>query len=879
MQGLPRSARALWVAALFALAAAPLAAEEREILLAQSDAGAGDEELGEAELDAALEDSGGPPAWVEVLRVRGRGIAAIQTEVPASVTSFDAATIEALGAQDVSDLSRVTPNVSIVQPGATQANFFIRGIGLSDFSANSQGAVTIFQDDVAVNAPAIQTGQLFDIGGVDIVRGPQGFGPFRNASAGAIRVNSNLPSGNYGGMIRASLGQYWAENGKGARDALIQDYEGYVEAPLVEDLLSTRLAFRLRDTDPYKTNGCGNNIPFSSPPRLIRTSRQDTAGSICGERGQQAGEMFPIGDFSQVPKGLDREINYEDNWAARGFLRINPPETDLDIVLNAHGSRLDQDQAYGQAIGVRRVPRRGSPFGGTAVTGYPEPDQAAELERFCAGLNSCPRDILARFEKKLAEGRPLDSKPYRGDFNRDGMVMRDAYGGYARAQAKWNDLDIFFLASYDGYERDRDQDTDLVPDILFETAEEDESWQTYQELSIGGELAAAPFDWEFGGFYLREELESDSIISLFQGIFIARDYEQVTNSWGLWGQFKWDVLDDWTLEGGVRWNWERKDFEIGRETFGSVIEPRKFAEKDDTWSTPTGGLVLTYHFDERASAFAKYSRGFKAGHFNGVAGDNVDAPAADPEFNDAIEAGLQGAWLDGRLSMLTAFFYYRYKDYQVFLFRDQANAPPVLEIINAEEAENYGIEVEGRLEPLRGWVPRAIEGLMLTWNFSWLHGEFLDFAFTSTFASGRNELPFTVDFSGDQLLSSPEFKFSGSVAWTLDLGRYGYIIPRYDFNWSDDTFYGVNEGQGAGSPRGIPRLPEFAVGQEAYWLHNVRLTYRTPTTNVELAFWVRNIEDTVYKSFAFDASNFSGVVLNFVGEPRTWGGDITFRFP
>ena len=123
---------------------------------------------------------------------------AIETDVPASITQFDASTIQALGAQDISDLSRVTPNVNIVQPGATQATFFVRGIGLSDFSANAAGAVTIFQDDIAFNAPAIQTGQLFDIRDVEIMRGPQGTGPFRNASGGAIRVSSNLPSGNYG---------------------------------------------------------------------------------------------------------------------------------------------------------------------------------------------------------------------------------------------------------------------------------------------------------------------------------------------------------------------------------------------------------------------------------------------------------------------------------------------------------------------------------------------------------------------------------------------------------------------------------------------------------------------------------------------------------
>src|SRR5258705_6572341 len=165
------------------------------------------------------------PAGVEVMHVKGRGAGQIETEVQSSVTQFDASTIEALGAQNISDLARVTPNVNIVQPGATQATFFVRGIGLSDFSSNAAGAVTILQDDVAINAPAIQTGQLFDVETVDVVRGPQGTGPFRNASAGAIEVRSKRPTGNYGASLRASLGEYRTKGDKGARHARIQDYE------------------------------------------------------------------------------------------------------------------------------------------------------------------------------------------------------------------------------------------------------------------------------------------------------------------------------------------------------------------------------------------------------------------------------------------------------------------------------------------------------------------------------------------------------------------------------------------------------------------------------------------------------------------------------
>ncbi len=858
------------------------AADDGEILLAQASSTEG--ELSEEELDAAAAESTGPPPGVEVMRVRGRGIAGVVTEVPSSVTTFDAATIEALGAEDVSDLARVTPNVQIVQPGATQANFFVRGIGLSDFSANSTGAVTIFQDHVALNAPAIQTGQLFDISNVEILRGPQGTGPYRNASAGAISVSSNLPTGNYGAQLRASLGTYAPDSGKGAHMGLIQDYEGYLEAPLIEDVLSSRFAFRFRNSDPYKTNGCGDAIPYNQ--RAVRpnnTALLDVL-DICGERGTDTWPNFPP-QISSIPIGLQDKVQFENNWAARGFLRFQPRETEMDFVLSAHGSRLDQDQVYGQALGNGTF--QGSSqntLGGTVVSQYWEPDQQREIRAGCPAGTSCSASFLASVAEKLASGRPLDEKPYRGDYNKDGVTKRDAWGSFVRGDMKLGDLDLFTLASYDTYDRKRDQDSDFVPDTLFEVTEDDQAWQTYEEVHLGGELPTTPFDWEVGGYYLQESLDSDST-TILRGLTptsrnaIARTFFQDTTAFGVWASFAWEFLDDLTLEGGVRYNWESKEFELTRQQtlFGTPQRPQS-NHQTETWNTPTGNLTLTYHLNQDVSTYVKYARGFKAGHFNALASEDIDRPAADPEYNDAWEAGLNGSWFDRRLYARASYFYYRYKDYQLFIFRDQANSPPVLEIVNAKEAENYGIELEGRYEPLRGWVPRSVEGLQLSANFSWLHGEFLDFQLRSTVQQGFNIVPVITDFSGNQLPNSPPYKFSGSAVWTFDLGRWGYLIPRYDVSWTDDVFYGPNNGRGSVNPFTGQELPDNSIGQAAYWLHNVRLTYRTPTTNVEISGWCRNVTDEVYKTFAFDASRFSGVVLNFVGEPRTAGVDVVIRF-
>jgi iron complex outermembrane recepter protein len=884
-------------AALAALVAALLAGdraagEDAEEASAVVVAQAADEEPDDADAPATeAPEPSDAPAGVEVMTVRGRTAGGIETDVPASITQFDASMIQALGAQDVSDLARVTPNVNIVQPGATQATFFVRGIGLQSFDANATGAVTIFQDDVALDLPAIQTGQLYDIHEVEIMRGPQGTGAFRNASGGAIRVASNLPSGNYGGFLRSSIGRYAADGGQGAHHGLIQDYEGYLEMPLVQDSLSSRFAFRLRNSEPYQTNGCGNAIPFALRTPRPKSENQPLldAADICGERGDT---IFPRDTISQIPEGLDRKVDNEDNWAARGSLRFQPPDTDLDFVLNAHGSRLDEDQTVGQAIGTSRITglvNRGPFFGGSAgnsgTPDYWEPDQREEFEKRCTIVN-CQGPVnehVSAFERELSKKRPLDSKPYRGDYNREGVTQRDAWGGYLSGKAQWNDIDIFVLGSYDRYERFRDQDTDFTPDIMFEVIEDDEAWQTYEELSFAGELGFTLLEWELGGYYLKANLDDDASTLLASDARIDRVYSQNTESFGTWGQFTWDILDEVTLGGGVRWNWEHKDFKIDRALFiGAGAGIRTAADQDETWQTPTGNLTLTYHFDEGVSAFAKYTRGFKAGHFNALASENVSRPPADPEYNDAWEAGFAGAWFDRRLSASVAYFYYRYEDYQVFLFRDVAFEPPVLEIINAHEAENYGVEVEGRLFPLRGFVPRAVEDLQLTANFGWLHGEFIDFQIRNTLPTGTGDaVPVTIDLSGDSLLNSPEFKVAGSATWTFDMGRFGAVIPRYDFSWTDDVFFGLNEGRGTAaaiSADGAPRLPEFAIGQTAYWLHNLRLGYRTPSSNVEFAIWCRNVADKVYKNYAFDATNFSQVVLNFTGQPRTIGFDVIVTF-
>jgi iron complex outermembrane receptor protein len=795
------------------------------------------------------------PAGVEVIRVKGRAVTAIEADVPSSVTQFDAAAIEALGAQNISDLAKVTPNVEIRTAGATASTFFIRGVGLSDLSANSAGAVAIFQDDVALNAPALQLGQLFDIENVEVLRGPQATGPNRNASAGSFRIYSHKPRGEREAKLRTSVGNFGA-----------LEFEGHLETPVLDEVLAARFSFRYRQRDGYADNRCAD-APANPAPRTPH----------CDERVFDT--VNPANATSNIAPGLPHKVEDRGQWAARGQFRFQPPGTEMDWLLNVHGSRLDQLSTLGQSVPSVRVADVKFKYtrsrGGSSPTGfYRDPDITAIYDSlFAQGFDNETVEALAG--REVAAN--LDSRPWDGDYNRVGDTTLDTLGAFLRGEFSLGEVDIVSLSSADGYERFRDSDSDFTPDVLFESITEDESLQLYQWVEASGALAETAVNWNLGGFYLYEDLSVD----VDRDVLIAnnvepfdRELQQEIHSYGVYAGGTWDFLDDFTLEAGARYNWETKKYDF---TLFPRSGPSNFSGELDG-DEPTATISLLWRPTEESQVYWKYSRGWKAGHINADSSlallDRDGVVPAEPETIDAFETGLRTRYFDGRVGLGANLFYYKYKDYQVFFTSSDNFAPPARRIINADDAEVYGGEADIRLEPF--------DGFELTARGSWLESRYL--AFTNTiFQRGQSGLqafviPVEVDYTGNQLINSPRFKLNLALNWAIDLGRFGTVTPRWDATWSDDIFFDATEGRGQPDFTGLSNLPEHAVGQRSNWQHNARLSYKTPDRNIELAGWVRNVGNKAYRTYAFDASEFSQVVINYIGEPRTFGLDISFTF-
>jgi len=844
-----------------------------------------------------------PWSGVEEMLVLGSGRSSGLLNVPTSITSFDSLELEAQAVQNVSDLSAITPNLEIRRSSATQATFFIRGVGLADFGANATSAVAVMQDGIGLNTAPLQLGQIFDAGGVDVLRGPQGTGAFRNASAGAILITSRKPEFEMQAYLRTRLGT-WAPTVNGARYGLIQDYEGALNVPIVEDVFAVRFSFRVHLAEPYKVNGCGNAQPFAERVPRAQSTRDPGPASQCGEKEPltfPAANPFLGNDgLSPVPAGLSELFGEEDNWAARALFLYRPPSTEMEFLFSAHGSRLDQQPVVGQALGTGFFPNNGGSksFLGGIINGqgnfavnYTEPDQRNEFLRRCKSTpptGACANPNAGRqLERSLA--RNQDERPFRGDYNREGRTRLETWGVGLTAtipvfDGGFSSLEITSRTGFDSYDRFRERDLDNTPETIFESQDDDETLQVWQSVSAKGELTNQPLEWDSGFFFFYEDLDADLFLFLPDSPFstnppnflgIRREFEQKTRSFGVWAGGSWNLLENFTLDTGARYNWENKTFNMDRTQAGFVDS----IAEDETWGEWTGTVSLQYAPTEDVSVTLKYSRGFKPGTFNaGVNGQQQTDPV-DPESLDSFEGIIAADFWQGRIRFRGEIFFYLYENYQIFLFNDSPIGPPVLEIQNAEEVENFGADVDLTLQPLDGLVEEAWEDLTLNLRFGWLESQFIDFTNTRVFDGGAGKnIAAVVDFSGNRLPNSPRFTVAGSVNWVFDLGRLGQIIPRYDFSYTDDVFFDAEEGRGNIRFTGENVLPEFTIGQRAYILHNMRLTYRPPSGNLEIAGWIRNIRDTRYKTFAFDASQFSQLVLNNVGNPRTLGVDLKVTF-
>jgi iron complex outermembrane receptor protein len=417
--------------------------------------------------------------------------------------------------------------------------------------------------------------------------------------------------------------------------------------------------------------------------------------------------------------------------------------------------------------------------------------------------------------------------------------------------------------------------SDTTPNRRFPTINDDQGWQSYADIAFTGDaIGSLPLEWKTGIYQLNQKIEANQVQTVAT---LRRDTEfsELTNSFGVFAEGTYELFEAFTLSGGIRYNWERKDFEIKQVNLSSSVGGSINSQNVVTWDSFTGFGLLRYDFTEEIGTYVK------AGQFNPSRPDSANIPGrgyADPEGIDAFEWGLEISALAGRVSANTTFFFYNYDNYQVFRLTSTP-AGVFREVQNARQARNYGAETELTFLPLDGIAPEEIEGLQITLRGGWLEATYVEFTNSEERLLETGLVGVSIDYSGRPLINSPNLQASGTITWPLIVHSIGTLTPQYDFTWTDDTPFDPNQGRGEVDFDGSSRFPPYLIGNRAYMLHNVRLSWSPPNeTGIQVSGWCRNVTDERYKTFAVDLSTFNSQQLIFVSDPRTCGADFSFRW-
>lgn len=184
-----------------------------------------------------------PSFAVEAVIVTGEKASRSLQQTVASVAVTTAARIERENIQTFYDVVARTANMSETY-GKT--GFTIRGVSNMNVSGGGTGGLaTVYVDGAALPIEAVYGGplEMWDIGQVEVLRGPQSTLQGRNSLAGAVVITSANPT--YTPQFRARIG---LASGDERTVALAAG------GPIVTDQLAFRAALEKKDSDGFVYN-------------------------------------------------------------------------------------------------------------------------------------------------------------------------------------------------------------------------------------------------------------------------------------------------------------------------------------------------------------------------------------------------------------------------------------------------------------------------------------------------------------------------------------------------------------------------------------------------------------------------------------------------
>lgn len=430
----------------------------------------------------------------------------------------------------------------------------------------------------------------------------------------------------------------------------------------------------------------------------------------------------------------------------------------------------------------------------------------------------------------------------------------DMYGG--SFTLNWEVNEKFAIKSITAY-RELDTkfgaDQDGTPLILAHTLDEVEHSQLSQEIQLSGAAFSDKVDWIAGLYFIGEKGDEFNNVDLVPGIFpvigvdVSIDVINETDnkSYAAFAHGAWRMTDRLSLSAGLRFSDEKKEY-FANHTHPLANTVVINDTVDDSWSSLSPKVGVEYRWSDGLMTYVSVSQGFKSGGFNGRPLDNSPGlESFDQEVVWSYEAGLKTELFDNRLRFNTALFYNDYSDIQVTLVAlTDAMGNLLISVRNAAEAKIMGFEAELFANPTPAIDLYAGVGFTDA-----DYGKFMDGP---------------IDRSEQDFSFTPKWNVSVGGQYTADLGDFGALSLRADYNYQSEQF--------------LDTVNSAALFQEGYGLLSTRVALQSPEGGWRLAVFGKNLIDKAYMVNGVDASTSFGLSFASFGPPRTWGVELSANF-
>ncbi len=412
------------------------------------------------------------------------------------------------------------------------------------------------------------------------------------------------------------------------------------------------------------------------------------------------------------------------------------------------------------------------------------------------------------------------------------------------------------------------------------------SWT--HELRLGGD-PHNKFFWQIGGYLFNED-NPNPIDGLYdyprsKGLYgeevllfgFNRD-KISTKSKAAFGQASYELVNGLRLEGGIRYSKDSKlshGADVSISSFANYLTSRcglvgtpactyttTPVNLAGSWDQVTYHTALNWQSSPNHLHYVKFDTGYKAGGFGGI-GIDGNQVFLRPEKIKAVEIGSKNRFLDGKLQVNLAAFYYEYTDQQINQFFTDSAGNPRSVRVNAGRSEYKGVELDMKFKPTRKDTLDLFVG--------YTDAVFKDFAVavsgqTKREAAARGE----IDAKGNWQLAGE--RPPQSPVWQ--------IIAGYGHDWA---FLGGNLNsrvQTHYESQSYLNLGQFDSDKRpAFTQTDLIVTYTSPDRRWELEGYVRNVEDSLIFTNSQDATSgtFNSYRYQFA-PPRTYGARLTVRW-